>query len=1393
MLQALLYLLIGSGAVLSVAGLLYGASTPRRPGLIVGSVSLALLVAGLWRLESGNLPIHLPRHVIAVVDCKGGALDVAAASLSKFDNVASVSVVLFDGGSRFGCASWANGDDAFQGLNLPAEPIDLEAIAGRSRAAQCGIETTGVGSIDQLNDIACGIELALERRGLQFRTRVPSVVMFLEAESQLGKIPRDAPEIELNVRETMARLIDQDVPISTFFVEESRSIGRTATLETRNALASEFWSAKTVFVLTLRDEALIDLADAPPSRLKDTPYRLKGTFRSLGGPGCSEVTELKTQEYPRGNFWLTGPRDNLIRSGERPEELQIAFAADHLQTRSGLVPRFPCDGWVRLEVEATIRINGEDVRFPVTAAYFRQGPVPSATLIVGNDEGRLTKDTWYDAGTSAPDTIDTIREASTTGYASYFGHFDYGPLVREGCSFRMSDLESGASSTVDLVKCLSNTEAVLLVEPTADDTRWLASEVDLTTILRERGRIAVVIGPPAQSGSGTLPRWIRPSQGWSGSEQGQLVRREHQLYVVPDRGLLARAAHDGIRRQQEAIDVIARQSELRECGTSTNSAGVIDFTRPNFGLDRKTMVNLAASPQGERLDMMGPDAAATYSMYRTAPMNWGNSTSLETYLASHALLQLAEFVKSNGDLDEWEPSIRHATTVVLFAANVYQPGIDALPPSIYTPGRKTEIKHRLNAFFQSGARIVVVELPTEVAKVPEVNDYLKTNAGAVGAASPYASVRDFAASMGLANQVFSENLSNPIGILAKAVGNSESISRTAFGRGFDSEMGCIGYENTPCDRFSTDSKRPAPERHLIIGDADPLDAASVRTSATGETIYTEHHYGHSRIHTLGYSPLARDFIERDTQTTYPVGAGTPLMFDRCFLDSGRMAAPDRNNEPGVRAWADGWGFTRLIDLVRHSAADIIDEQDGQIVAIEEALDGQSVDVFVRARPGSNWSEPEPIPGYAIAPIDYDPVERLAKLRINRDPSSAEPDDKEPLTITSLGQQERIAVKLLPLETSFSTFEIWRRVAEMSSGTGSLYGNASAAIGRYGIAALSILVILFALIVLSPLTRRWTGFLGMLRRLFERQGTDALRTMAISGFSVEAVLSEWGANPGKAGTGRHAGIPLGVRTALKDDSLASVIWADLAGLVAPDTFPFKKPRVRLRSLSQTKESVVVVDDTGALRYPSPSWQIAGKNTTGHGGRVINVRTRKSEFAARLAAVVARGLRQTGSVKIVSSSATVLFNEVQPDADSAVLTETFRNRIHHSNAEFSIHREQFSDDESNRLLFLIADPLCTAVPNIEKLAERMASNGGELRLALIVSESDRNPASLALDLSSSGFIDRTEWTRYELAVAMEKRIEQLRTAINAHGARLAVLDADMTSSEVLTVIRDCGLLD
>ncbi|MFI0460312.1 MAG: hypothetical protein ACH254_22230, partial [Candidatus Thiodiazotropha endolucinida] len=76
MLQALLYLLIGSGAVLSVAGLLFGASTPRRPGLIVGSVSLALLVAGLWRLESGNLPIHLPRHVIAVVDCKGGALDV---------------------------------------------------------------------------------------------------------------------------------------------------------------------------------------------------------------------------------------------------------------------------------------------------------------------------------------------------------------------------------------------------------------------------------------------------------------------------------------------------------------------------------------------------------------------------------------------------------------------------------------------------------------------------------------------------------------------------------------------------------------------------------------------------------------------------------------------------------------------------------------------------------------------------------------------------------------------------------------------------------------------------------------------------------------------------------------------------------------------------------------------------------------------------------------------------------------------------------------------------------------------------------------------------------------------------------------------------------------------
>ncbi|XOV90648.1 MAG: hypothetical protein ACFHX7_12370 [Pseudomonadota bacterium] len=1375
MLEALLYFLVSGGVALSAAGLLYGLSTPKRPRLIVGSIALALLAIGLWRLETGRLPISLPRHIIAVVDCKAGALDVAAGNLAALDDVGSASFVLFDSGS--GCPTPVPGNSSYRGINLPLDPAAIRSYAGIANRADCGLDDAGSAALNRLNDIACGIELALDRRGLLFRTRTPAVVLFLETEDQLGVIPRGATNVEAGVRHTLGLLLDQDVPLSTQFVAESRSIGRSARLESRNDVASEIWAANTVFVMTLRDQALTGLDGTPD-------FSLQGTFRSLGGVNCDGVTDLTTTRYPSTEEWRGAFRDDLVRPGERDEEIQIIFRASHLISADFLVPRFRCDGWIRLELEATLSIEDEDVRFPIATTYFRQHAVPSGTLVEGSNSGRLSDDSWYGADGRAPTAIETLDVASASSFLSAFADLDNAPLVGPDCRFGIADLRSGARTSADLNTCLETTKAIILVEPSVDDLSWLGANTDFLGVVGGRGRALVVIGPPAQTAA--TPAWLHPAVDLSGNEQATLVQREQQVHFIPDRGLLARAETDGVKKQQDVVEAIAKRADLLTCGSNNPSAGVIDYTADHFGLLPTTLVNLTAPPAGNRLDMTGPDATATYSRFSTAPADFGSSPSIEPYLASHALVQLANFVVNHGGAEAWESTARPATTVVLFAAAVFQPDIDSINlPSVDAP----RLRRLLTTFFASGAKVVVVELPTGFVNTGEIKRFLEGPSARSGTAGPYDSVSAFATSMGRGAQVVQESL-DPTRLWAALSANAGSIQRTAFGRGFDSEMNCVSGNTATC---GTGPSRPrALERHLVLAAPDRFDASSVATDDRDETVYTEHHYGRSRIHTFGYSPFARDFVERDALTTFLNDpAGSPVMLDRCFLDAGALNKPDRGVDPYVRNWVDGWGFTRLIDLVRHSGADLVTERDGQVVAVEEADNRQSVDIVVRARPGSTLPEPEVSAGYVAAPVDYDPVEELATYRINRDPSSPDPDESLPLTIRALDLTEQVAVKLLPLETSFQSFEIWRRVTEMSSGTGSLYSKQQATIGRYGVASLSILVLVFTLIVLSPLVRRWTGFFGALRRILQKQKSGELRTVAISGFSVEAVLSEWGANPGEAATGRHAGIPLGTRTALQDDSLASVIWADLAGLVAPDTFPFKKPRVRLRSLSQTKESVVIIDDSGSLKHPSPLWQSTG--AYGYGGNVINIRTGKSEFAARLGAAVARGLRLTGSVKLVTSSSAVLADEVQPDADATVLTDTIRNRIQSSYAKFRIHREQFSDDETSRLTFLIADPLCTSVQNIEKLAERMAANGGELRLALVVSESDRNPASLMLDLSSSGFIDRTEWTRYELSVAMENRIEQLRTAVNAHGARIAVLDADMTSSEVLAVIRDKGLLD
>lgn len=1340
-------------AAVACFGIVISLFRPRRNRLLSGSIALALMTGGLLYLDSGAKAIELPRHVITIFDCNTTSLPTVENELKKFSNISSISLVTFTSDSNKQCS-------AFSGAQHPFSSIDYRSDVNKVWPDRVGIVTNKDCEDSEsniVNDIICGIDLAMKNKRFKHWATVSVAILILENQNQL---PRNIFNVANNGKDqTTAQ------PIDLLLVKKLLSLHVPLHILNRSIKNESVTTSDLKWVNDVSDSLIfnklalhLQLSNIEFGRIENISHpTVTTTYRELVGSNCNEISENKEHVFKNETF--------SFPSWEGSKNNSVIFSAgpDFLTKVSGW--RLNCNGWIQLESKASIT-KDRQIDFPSASVYLEQKSTKPVIFLIGENEGRLSRETWWKGLTTPSPSIDLIQEIKRD---SFLGKNVYAKflinlanqLEEKKCIYTISTLRSGAEALDP--RCLSKADSIVIIEPSTEDLVWIDQKHKFESYLTNNGKVIAIIGPPVASD--ILPTWVNGSKPAPGKSFALTAHQEMKIQVIFDRSILAQAYPNAISEQREIIDSLLKDNEkYLKCeypGSSDTDRGTVEG-----GDDLEFLVPRATfsysyddtSPVLARVDISGPKKSDLYN--KTSTGGDFNQFKLDPYLDSIVLLQLTRFVNVHGGRDAWSKTKRPNTIVVLFAADVYQPELSSVD------------KEALKAFFESGARVIVVPLPEseEYVSKEQVKLFMKQHYPR-GAEGPFQALQAIGG-----DSVIKANF-NAGDIQSRLTYKASEMQRAGFGRSFDSEANCVRDNiGNYCGVIRKGGKRPGPERFTPLLPTDDLDSARTSVVSNGDTdvIYTEHEFGKSRIHTYGYSPFARDFIERDAHIGLtppePTSSNSkPWMSDSCFL-RGESIYVDQL--PSTHT--DGWGLQSLLDIMRISSADISDASAGHISTIE-GKDHNSLDIMVSADEAKKWEEPEISPGHIAAPVGYDPINKFVTYRVRRTESA--PDSSSPIAITSQGLSTPIAAVLQSPTVGDTVYGLLRKVSEMSGGTGQLYyGVIPFTANKSGAATISVIVLAGVLFLMSGFVRPWKGAKLSIMAFLRRHNTKILRDVSAVGFSVQAVLTEWGANVGRPGTGRHAGVPLGVRNLISGDSMASVFWVDLIGIVSPDRFPMKKPRVKLRSLNQSKESLIVLDSTGALNFPA-----------------INEKITKSEFACRLASALALAMRASGSVKLATTSARPISLDVEPDTDPNHLESELYRQVAESRETFQLDHKEITDDEENRHIILIIDPLSASTSQIERLSERVMANGASFSLLLVVSEDELNANMLLRDIQSGTLVDRSEWTQAETRLIRDNRLGQIRACVEGHGGKVAIFDTKMVDSEVLSEIRESGIAD
>jgi hypothetical protein len=272
--------------------------------------------------------------------------------------------------------------------------------------------------------------------------------------------------------------------------------------------------------------------------------------------------------------------------------------------------------------------------------------------------------------------------------------------------------------------------------------------------------------------------------------------------------------------------------------------------------------------------------------------------------------------------------------------------------------------------------------------------------------------------------------------------------------------------------------------------------------------------------------------------------------------------------------------------------------------------------------------------------------------------------------------------------------------------------------------------LAALLAFVPPLRPWTA-LGLALRLRRRAAARG-EAKAAAGFDVDAVLTEWGLNPGLPRSARQAGLPAGQKPYAGGDYLSSARPETLFAITAPGRksgLPVRRPVVRQKHITRAMQAVVLLDCSPGLVTPPPPPGAPGK----------------AGYVVLLVRLLAGAVWQTaGSVLVVPAQRPAEAWGPRMGADDAGDLGAFdRGQAARGAAARGPTRLAPPEDLApGHVLFLVSDLLNVAEGALRGFVGACAREGAAVRVAHVHDPADAGLVGLVRGAASGLYHDRTE---------------------------------------------------
>ena len=578
-------------------------------------------------------------------------------------------------------------------------------------------------------------------------------------------------------------------------------------------------------------------------------------------------------------------------------------------------------------------------------------------------------------------------------------------------------------------------------------------------------------------------------------------------------------------------------------------------------------------------------------------------------------------------------------------------------------------------------------------------------------------------------------------------------------------------------------RHTTPERFVLLDRTeDPFVSGVFRTCAGGEIARSRPH-GLGRTAAIGASLFARDMLSQDISYSpqhETVRPGEKYMVrGQCYQQSeGRGVGSATYVHPMLRA-------DQSLPLKRHGGLTLLrrfvdfakfDRPSGVLGVVSVAVDSESGYLTVRAtgdegndwvwNPASRTKTERDVTNERFTTFDH-----RTGVAVFEVVSESKYEGMLELSLykprLNGGERNESVAALLPVVFRGSV-----PAPPAAAHRAPFYETETLAFDGQALGIIGMLVA--SLVVFSPLARRWRLADDILVRMVVRDPREPSGQTAHGApmFSLEASLTEWGTHPGRPAASGSFGLPAGVRGWRSGDSGGSIRIGTLFPMVFPiEGIPPMIPEVKLRTISEAADVMVLIEGSGALASPG-SRRAPSKN----------------DFAARLGAFIAHAVRLShGSVELRRVGREVLEYTGPGDTETRIRAE-----LNEPPTYAPPHSELAIAGPNGRLVFYLCDGLSINSSHLIRLAEELAAEGGQLRVAAIVSQDDADAVGLRRDPVDGKFDDDSETPPAQLLSRRNARLEALSAVIGRRHASLVTFDTALDTQSFLEQVNEAELL-